>query len=392
MHYLQQALIPNAYLFVFSFQSTINSEASVSSSVNSRLPPIARLRKRIPVIHENSSIIEEQNGGAENDDRVVLGSSITISKISNQTNEYDATSDIIYSEPKLADGKSGVCSPTSVLEQDDRFCSESRPDYSAGINSFNQTPTSKRFVKKGVTLSTSKNGKMSEIERVESNKSSSFSNSNITGDYRNAMDKMRKLMTGGAEDRNTETERSTKKIGSNNTSSLDASSVFADLELSENSPNTIGEYEREDGNSLIHKTRQPGSIDVDICTHREYEQEDDNSLIHTTRQPGPIDVDTCTRHITPLERRNLRAMHKLGYHYLRHNEINQALDVFMEILRGQKERHGKKSLEVAMAMHNLGVICVKGGKFEEGTRLCDGAARIRVEKLGADHLDVAVSL
>jgi hypothetical protein len=54
-------------------------------------------------------------------------------------------------------------------------------------------------------------------------------------------------------------------------------------------------------------------------------------------------------------------------------------------------RHGKKFLEVAMAMHNIRVVCVKGGRFEEGTWLCDGAAGIRVELLGSDHLDVAVS-
>jgi hypothetical protein len=120
-------------------------------------------------------------------------------------------------------------------------------------------------------------------------------------------------------------------------------------------------------------------------------QEDDESTTQNTRQPGPIDVDTLTRHITPTERRHLRAMHKLGLYHLRRNEINQALNIFMEILRGQRERHGKRSLEVAMAMHNLGVVCVKGGRFEEGTQLCDGAARIRVEKLGKDHLDVAVS-
>jgi hypothetical protein len=43
-----------------------------------------------------------------------------------------------------------------------------------------------------------------------------------------------------------------------------------------------------------------------------------------------------------------------------------------------------------MAMHNFGVFCVKGGRFEEGTLICDGVANIRVDLLGKDHLRAAV--
>ena len=116
------------------------------------------------------------------------------------------------------------------------------------------------------------------------------------------------------------------------------------------------------------------------------------ATIDKPRKPGPIDVDTCTRHLTSAERRNLRAMHTLGYAHLRNNELPQSLAIFTEIVRGQKERHGKRSLQAAMAMHNLGVVCMRSGRYMETTRLCDGAARIRVEKLGKDSLEVAMSL
>ena len=43
-------------------------------------------------------------------------------------------------------------------------------------------------------------------------------------------------------------------------------------------------------------------------------------------------------------------------------------------------------------MHNLGVVCMKCKRYVETVRLCDGAARIRVEHLGRDHVDVASSL
>ncbi|KAL9182608.1 hypothetical protein ACHAXT_013260 [Thalassiosira profunda] len=110
------------------------------------------------------------------------------------------------------------------------------------------------------------------------------------------------------------------------------------------------------------------------------------------RKPGPIDMDTCAAHLTPSERRNLRAMHNLGYAHLRQNELPQAMGVFAEILRGQKERHGKTSLQTATAMHNLGVVCFRSGRHTDTVRLCDGAARIRVEKLGKDSPEVAASL
>ena len=288
--------------------SAISSETSVTSSINSHLPPLARLRKqRLPVFNPS---IKEEDEDEENNHDVVLGSSITISNISDTSNVVSSDADV--ANPLKDENKFGnMNSPTSVVE-----------------DMFDDTKHT---------------------------------------DYRNAMDRIRKLMTATPE--NDGKQEDAKVIGKvqhhdNNDTSLDKSSVFADL----------------------------ASTDHDASQEFNNKNEDEESIIQSIRLPGPIDVDTCKRHITPMERRNLRAMHKLGYHYLRQNEINTALDVFMEIFRGQRERHGKKSLEAAMAMHNLGVVCVECGRFEEGVKLCDGAARIRVEQLGADHLDVAVSI
>mmetsp|Transcript_19990 Transcript_19990/g.37604 ORF Transcript_19990/g.37604 Transcript_19990/m.37604 type:complete len:528 (+) Transcript_19990:332-1915(+) len=135
----------------------------------------------------------------------------------------------------------------------------------------------------------------------------------------------------------------------------------------------------------------------DIYHNDDDDHDDDNSTIEqhpssNKRTPGPVDVDTCTPILTPTERRNLRAMHECGYAHLRANELSQALAIFSEILRGRRERHGRKSLQAAVAMHNLGVVCMRSGRYEETVRLCDGAARIRSEKLGADCEDVACSL
>ena len=131
-------------------------------------------------------------------------------------------------------------------------------------------------------------------------------------------------------------------------------------------------------------------------TNNDYENNDDQETVATLdsndRRLGPIDIDTCTRHLTSTERRHLHAMHTLGHTHIRNAQYPQAIEVFTEILRGQKERHGKRSLQTAVAMHNLGVVCMKCKRYVETVRLCDGAARIRVEHLGRDHVDVASSL
>lgn len=141
---------------------------------------------------------------------------------------------------------------------------------------------------------------------------------------------------------------------------------------------------------------------------------DKNKCTENDRNAGPIDIDTCSPIvvssssspqrsqrsstssappvINEIERRNLAAMHKLGYTHLRNNEITQAITIFTEILRGQKERHGPLSLQAAMAMHNLGVVYVKSRQYYETSMLCEMASKIRREELGPDHLDVAVSL
>lgn len=310
--------------------STINSEASVSSlTLNSHVPPLARLRGRTPTI---SSISEEQEEGTS--DRGVLGSSITISKIIDNVNMDTVSS------PKCEIKVDNINSPTSVVQDDvfsaSQLLSDEQYD-AANVHSIKPT-----LSQRGDTPS--KTGRRIFIDKNDSAGSSD-------GNYRNAMDRMR----------NAATDKNEAKCIKHD-SSLDASSIFADL---------------VQGPSVNNEPAE--------------EQQDEESITQTIRLPGPIDVDTCQRPVTLVERRNLRAMHKLGYYYLRQNNINAAMDVFMEILRGQRERHGKKSIEVAMAMHNLGVVCVEGGRFREGVRLCDGAARLRVEKLGPDHLDVAVS-
>ena len=67
-------------------------------------------------------------------------------------------------------------------------------------------------------------------------------------------------------------------------------------------------------------------------------------VIHHPNQKLSMDrVVIVTVHLTSTERRHLRAMHELGHKQLQNANYVQAIEVFSEILRGQKERHGKRS-------------------------------------------------
>ena len=123
----------------------------------------------------------------------------------------------------------------------------------------------------------------------------------------------------------------------------------------------------------------------------------DDRTVSTVDEPdrrvsGPIDIDTCAPVVTPTERRHLRAMHKLGSTHLRNNEYPQALTVFSEILRGQSERHGRRSEQTAMAMQNLSVVCMKCRRYDDVIKLSDGACRLRVSKFGPEAPGIASCL
>ena len=147
------------------------------------------------------------------------------------------------------------------------------------------------------------------------------------------------------------------------------------------------------------------------------------ATINDDRLTGPIDLDTCTRHrapLTPDEIRSLRAMRRLGHDHLRGGEVREATNVFAEILRGRRERHGRRSCEAAGAMMDLGSVMLScaavahadahaamamGNKVasmgnmeevadryrERAAELLGGAAVVRAEVWGKDHIGVAVS-
>jgi tetratricopeptide (TPR) repeat protein len=89
---------------------------------------------------------------------------------------------------------------------------------------------------------------------------------------------------------------------------------------------------------------------------------------------------------------NLRAIHDMAAEHLVHGEYREAIEVFEEILRGQKERHGANHYRVGTSLHNLGIAHLKAGDHENAIEICRQAVQVRKEALAPNHPDVAVSL
>ena len=89
---------------------------------------------------------------------------------------------------------------------------------------------------------------------------------------------------------------------------------------------------------------------------------------------------------------NLRAIHDMAAEHLVHREYREAIEVFEEILRGQKERHGASHYRVGTSLHNLGIVHLKAGDHKKAIEICGQAVQVRKEALAPSHPDVAVSL
>ena len=104
---------------------------------------------------------------------------------------------------------------------------------------------------------------------------------------------------------------------------------------------------------------------------------------------GPVDVDEGQF----LEaERNLRAIHQMAAEHLAHGEYVEALEVFEEILRGQRERYGPGHYRVGTALHNIGIVHLKSQQYDKAIQVCKEAVKVRKAALVPNHPDVAVSL
>jgi tetratricopeptide (TPR) repeat protein len=105
----------------------------------------------------------------------------------------------------------------------------------------------------------------------------------------------------------------------------------------------------------------------------------------------PIDIDEDLFIIE--DARHLQAVHDLAAVPLKQGHYDEALEIFDKILRSLQNRsNGKPHYLLGSAMHNIGIINMWAGKYEEALSSLYDAVRVRVDALPEDHPDVAVSL
>jgi len=137
------------------------------------------------------------------------------------------------------------------------------------------------------------------------------------------------------------------------------------------------------GNVVRHGSRLVSSTSASVGSSA-------RSVSSATRnQTGPVDVDEGAFVEAEL---HLKAIHEMAAEHLAHGEYEEALDVFEEILRGQKERYGADHYRIGTALHNIGIVHLKSGNFPKAVLTCTQAVRVRKQTLVPNHPDVAVSL
>ena len=162
------------------------------------------------------------------------------------------------------------------------------------------------------------------------------------------------------------------------------------------SPSSIGISNNRllvsDDDSLSTKSNNKSMADMIITNEDAFP---DDSLGQSLPKPrsrvktGPVDVDEGA--FVDAES-HLNAIHEMAAEHLAHGEYAEALEVFEEILRGQRERYGEGHYRVGTALHNVGIVHLKSGDYALAVDVCKQAVRIRKGALAPNHSDVAVSL
>ena len=122
-----------------------------------------------------------------------------------------------------------------------------------------------------------------------------------------------------------------------------------------------------------------------------------------------LDVDEG--HFLDTERR-LNAIHLMASEHLQHGEYEEALEVFKEILRGQRERYkdihslinnneneednkneiNPPHVRVGTALYNVAMVYLKMEDFPNAINVGNEALTVRKKVLGGDHPEVGASL
>lgn len=118
---------------------------------------------------------------------------------------------------------------------------------------------------------------------------------------------------------------------------------------------------------------------------------DDDVLQMASACNVPIDVDEEAFIVETGQ--HLRSVHDIASIYLRRQDFEGALTIFHKILKGLKLRHeDKPHFLIGATLHNIGVVQMWQGKFQEALQTLEQAVATRITVLPPAHPDIAVSL
>lgn len=113
--------------------------------------------------------------------------------------------------------------------------------------------------------------------------------------------------------------------------------------------------------------------------------------IKSERAKGSMLVDVDEEGIMDAEL-HLRSIYDQALGHLRHEEFDEAIDVFESARRSHKDKYGETHHLVGTALHNIGVIHLHAEHYDQALESFREAVNVRTASLGPEHPDVAASL
>jgi len=109
------------------------------------------------------------------------------------------------------------------------------------------------------------------------------------------------------------------------------------------------------------------------------------------RTKGTIPCDVDEEGIMDAEL-HLKSIYDQALEHLKHEEYEEAIDLFTSALRSHAAKYGGTNHLVGTAFHNIGLIELHAERYDEALASFRQAVNVRAASLGSEHPDVSASL
>ena len=116
-----------------------------------------------------------------------------------------------------------------------------------------------------------------------------------------------------------------------------------------------------------------------------------SDTIKSGRTRGRIPCDIDEEGIIDAEL-HLKSIYDQALEHLKHEEYDEAIDLFTSALRSHAAKYGETNHLVGTAFHNIGIIELHAERYDEALASFHQAVNVRAASLGPEHPDVTASL